>query len=386
MGNFLEKPVTDKRNFHGEGNSLRYGVGSMQGWRTEMEDAHFSKIGLGEGYENWSFFGIFDGHGGSTVSHYCAENLLKCIMATSEFSEGAIREAIIAGFQNLDSDLLKKPEFSSGEDKAGSTAICALINSTNIYIANLGDSRGILSKTSAQCFSTVDHKPINPPERERILSAGGTVVLQRLNGSLAVSRAVGDYQYKGDSKRPPARQLVSIEPDVYVLERDEENDEFLVLACDGIWDVMLNEDVCDYVRYLLSITSDLEYVVNHLIDTCLFKKSFDNMSVILITLAKAPKPSLSIIKRDESVNRKVGNLVRGIIGNHCDVDFKVILNVLEEEDIQDLPPGAGLSAKMSLVQQIYQELCPHEADKNFYIYRWNSIWHSVKFNGTTSCV
>lgn len=95
-------------------------------------------------------------------------------------------------------------------------------------------------------------------------------MIQRINGSLAVSRALGDYEYKNVEGRGPCEQLVSPEPEIFVRDRSE-NDEFLVLACDGVWDVMSNEDICNFIRSRLLITDDLEAITNQVVDTCLYK-------------------------------------------------------------------------------------------------------------------
>lgn len=100
----------------------------------------------------------------------------------------------------------------------------------------------------------------------------GRVMIQRINGSLAVSRALGDYEYKNVEGRGPCEQLVSPEPEIFVRDRDEK-DEFLVLACDGVWDVMSNEDICNFIRSRLLITDDLESITNQVVDTCLHKVS-----------------------------------------------------------------------------------------------------------------
>jgi len=71
------------------------------------------------------------------------------------------------------------PEMASGEDKSGSTAVCALISPSHIYIANCGDSRSVLCRNGQVMFSTQDHKPVNPAEKERIQNAGGSVMIQR---------------------------------------------------------------------------------------------------------------------------------------------------------------------------------------------------------------
>lgn len=273
MGAFLDKPKTEKHNEHGCGNGLRYGVASMQGWRVEMEDAHCAVTGLGEELQDWSFFAVFDGHAGARVSAHCADHLLECIVQTEEFRHDDVTKGIRSGFLHLDNRMRELPELASGEDKSGSTAVCALISPRQVYVANCGDSRAVLCRSGQPVFATRDHKPVLPSEKERIIRAGGSVMIQRVNGSLAVSRALGDFEYKNVEGRGPCEQLVSPEPEVSVMDRDEERDEFLVLACDGVWDVMSNEDLCDFVRSRLALTNDLENIANQVVDTCLYKVS-----------------------------------------------------------------------------------------------------------------
>lgn len=95
-------------------------------------------------------------------------------------------------------------------------------------------------------------------------------MIQRINGALAVSRALGDYEYKNVEGRGPCEQLVSPEPEIFVRDRSDQ-DEFLVLACDGVWDVMSNDDICHFIRSRLLITDDLEAITNQVVDTCLYK-------------------------------------------------------------------------------------------------------------------
>ena len=92
------------------------------------------------------------------------------------------------------------PEAKLSEDRSGSTVVCCFVYSTHIIIANLGDSRAVMysgrGHQSSVVMATLDHKPVLPKERERIINAGGYVMIQRINGSLAVSRALGDFDYK----------------------------------------------------------------------------------------------------------------------------------------------------------------------------------------------
>jgi len=281
MGAFLDKPKTDKHTETGSGNGLRFGLSSMQGWRVEMEDAHCAMIGLPGQLKDWSFFAVFDGHAGARVSAYCAEKLLEAIIGNDAFCgsdaetveepHDGIENGIKAGFLRLDEQLRGLPEVATGEDKSGSTAVCAMVSPNRVFFANCGDSRAAFSRGGEVLISTLDHKPGNPEEKKRIQDAGGSVMIQRVNGSLAVSRALGDFEYKNVPGRGPCEQLVSPEPEVFVQQREEATDEFLVLACDGIWDVMTNEELCDFVRDRMRLTDDLTEICNYVIDTCLSK-------------------------------------------------------------------------------------------------------------------
>ena len=290
MGAFLDKPKTEKHNESGSGNGLRFGLSSMQGWRVEMEDAHSAVIGLPVDHlKNWSFFAIFDGHAGARVSACCSVQLLEAIMSNEFFKVGisgndesggdgheasleSIKKGMTLGFLSLDDKIRASPEVVSGEDKSGSTAVCAVISPTHIFFGNCGDSRAVLSRDNRVSFRTLDHKPINPIEKERIQNAGGSVMIQRVNGSLAVSRALGDFEYKNVAGKGPCEQLVSPEPEVFAEVRTA-GDEFAVLACDGIWDVMSNDELCDFVRSRMRLTDNLQHLCNQVIDTCLYKVS-----------------------------------------------------------------------------------------------------------------
>ena len=119
-------------------------------------------------------------------------------------------------------------------------------------------------------FCTEDHRPHRPRERERIHDAGGTVRRRRVEGSLAVSRALGDFAFKQAPGRPPELQLVSAEPEVAALARQAE-DEFVLLASDGVWDALSGADLVGLVASRLRLGLALEQLCAQLLDTCLFK-------------------------------------------------------------------------------------------------------------------
>uniref|UniRef100_A0A8C6U0X4 protein-serine/threonine phosphatase n=1 Tax=Neogobius melanostomus TaxID=47308 RepID=A0A8C6U0X4_9GOBI len=316
MGAFLDKPKTEKHSAHGDGNGLRYGLSSMQGWRVEMEDAHTAVVGLPHGLADWSFFAVYDGHAGSRVANYCSGHLLEHILSggtdfgSNPCSVEGVKDGIRSGFLNIDEYMRSFSDLRQGLDRSGSTAVCVLLSPSHLYFINCGDSRAVLCRDGTVGFSTQDHKPNNPREKERIQKAGGSVMIQRVNGSLAVSRALGDYDYKCVDGKGPTEQLVSPEPEVCVLERVDEGDEFIVLACDGIWDVMSNEELCEFVRSRLMVCEDLEKICNAVVDTCLHKGSRDNMSVVLVCLPGAPKVSDEALKKEEELDKYLESRVQ----------------------------------------------------------------------------
>lgn len=273
MGAFLEKPKTEKVVNKGSGYQLEWGVSAMQGWRMEMEDAHTCETKLK--LDKWSFFAVFDGHAGPRVSEYCSKHLLQCIMDTipeDTHDEEKVSKKIKQGFLKIDEKLQREPLWAKGEDRGGTTAITCMISPRKLIWANCGDSRGLLCRANKLEYSTVDHKPVNEIERNRIEKAGGTVMMQRVNGSLAVSRALGDFDYKRATDRGPVEQLVSPEPEMHVMDRSDK-DQFLLLACDGVFDVMTNDEIIGFVLHHLQLETDLSKICSDLIDTCLNKVS-----------------------------------------------------------------------------------------------------------------
>ncbi|XP_034034611.1 protein phosphatase, Mg2+/Mn2+ dependent, 1Nb (putative) isoform X2 [Thalassophryne amazonica] len=214
---YLDHPVLDKLTEQGCGPwGLSYALGSIQGWRATMEDFHNCVPHLGGELNDWSFFAVFDGHAGSMVAQYCSQHLLGHILSTGgmgpEDNPEKVKGCIIEGFLQADKHLHAVAR-QEGWERGGTTVVATLISPYYIYFANCGDSRAMLCRSGQVCFSTEDHKPFSPLEKERIENAGGSVSLQRINGSLAVSRALGDFSYKGAEARSPNQQMVSPEPE-----------------------------------------------------------------------------------------------------------------------------------------------------------------------------
>ncbi|KER29864.1 hypothetical protein T265_03563 [Opisthorchis viverrini] len=137
-------------------------------------------------------------------------------------------------------------------------------------------------------LATEDHKPYLPIERKLLSEAGSHVVLSRVNGSLAVSRSLIDFEYKQVYSRGATEKHVSPEPDVRVVERKPDRDQVLVLACDGIRDVFENDALVTYVLQRPRCVPNLDEVCKEILDTSLHKGSEDNTSVLLIALDGYP--------------------------------------------------------------------------------------------------
>ncbi|XP_078735000.1 protein phosphatase 1A-like [Lampetra fluviatilis] len=285
---------------------------------------------------------------------------------SDELSVSSVKTGIRTGFLQIDERMRAFSELRNGTDRSGSTAVALLASPRRLYFINCGDSRGVLSRGGRVHLSTEDHKPCNPREKERIQNAGGSVMIQRVNGSLAVSRALGDFDYKCVDGKGPTEQLVSPEPEVYALERDGALDEFVVLACDGVWDVVGNEELCALVRSRLLLTDDLEAVCNHVLDTCLYKGSRDNMSVVLVTFPGAPKPCPEAIKREAELDAYLEAKVEEILEKHGMEgmpDLLYVMRTMATEPIPNLPPGGGLASKRGVIEAAYNRLNPYKEEE-----------------------
>uniref|UniRef100_H3D2M5 Protein phosphatase 1B n=1 Tax=Tetraodon nigroviridis TaxID=99883 RepID=H3D2M5_TETNG len=375
---YLDRPVLDKLAEEGCARwGLTYALASMQGWRSNMEDFHNCVPQLGGQLADWNFFAVFDGHAGSTVAQFCSQHLLGHILATAQRGAGAstsggigpeddpekVKAAIAQGFLQTDKHLHSVAR-REGWERGGSTVVAALISPYSIYFANCGDSRAVLCRSGQVCFSTEDHKPYSPLEKERIESAGGSVTIQRINGSLAVSRALGDFSYKGAENRTPSQQMVSPEPEVCVVERSPA-DEFLVLACDGVWDTISNEELCAFVHNRLQVCTDLRDVCTQVIDLCLYKGSLDNISIILLCFPGAPQLSAEALHQEaelEDLLEAKVEIYEELCARGEDPDLLSVLTVLASGDIPGLPPGGGIQSKRNcIISAYYQQRETHKA-------------------------
>ncbi|XP_050680774.1 uncharacterized protein LOC126976470 isoform X2 [Leptidea sinapis] len=173
---------------------------------------------------------------------------------------------------------------------SGCTAVVALLRGNELYVANAGDSRCIICREGKAIDMSIDHKPEDTPELERITKAGGKVSGDgRINGGLNLSRAIGDHSYKQNKELGPTEQMITALPDVKTLTIEKEKDQFMVLACDGIWNFMSSQDVCDFIIPRLAEGRErLSQICEEMFDHCLAPSTVgdgtgcDNMTAIIV--------------------------------------------------------------------------------------------------------
>lgn len=235
--------------------------------RHEMEDFHVAEFRKVQS-RDLGLFAIYDGHSGHSVAHYLQRNLFDNILNEPGFWEDPVA-AIMKAYHRTDATILDKaPDLGSG----GSTAVTAiLIDGNRLLVANVGDSRAVLCRQGTAVQLSIDHEP--SIERKAIETKGGFVSripgdVPRVDGQLAVARAFGDKSLKVH---------LSSDPDV----REEwvcAGDEFLIIASDGIWKVVDNQEAVD----LISKIKDPKAAAKQLTDEALGRRSKDDISCIVV--------------------------------------------------------------------------------------------------------
>lgn len=217
--------------------TLKGGHCTILGKRPSNEDAHVLEHFERDGHK-FMLAAVFDGHAGDLAAKYCAEHFKDTLVAQECFKSQP-QKAMKNAFIEMDASFCQKYQ------QSGCTATAMLFEEgaeNCIVTANAGDAR-IIFRTNQLKQATLDHKPSSPAEKKRIEEAGSFVTVifgvARVAGQLAVSRAIGDYDYKQFG--------VTAEPDTYTFA-DLDDMQYIVLACDGLYDVLTNEDIDYAVR------------------------------------------------------------------------------------------------------------------------------------------
>ncbi|KAI0355645.1 protein serine/threonine phosphatase 2C [Trametes cingulata] len=303
-------------------------VSAAQGTRPTMEDTHTIVVPFA-GIHGQGLFGVFDGHGGKEASQWCKENYARCLLsALQENESGKVTDALNKSFREVDKNLEQMWAQSGGEVHSGSTAVVAFIRVEDekgqqsfapsnyeplgvavpeesedgksaggtgsvktrsqsdkvfvppgevrrvLYTANVGDARGVLCQGGKAVRLTYDDKASDKKEAQRIEKAGGLILEGRVDGVLIPTRALGDA---------PLNQYVTSSPHTVEIELGEK-DEFLILACDGLWDVLKDQEAVDLVRGVQDSMEAAELLVNE----ALGRHTQDNVTVLVVRLRDPP--------------------------------------------------------------------------------------------------
>eukprot|EP01059_Diplonema_ambulator_P035472 TRINITY_DN8352_c1_g1_i1.p1 TRINITY_DN8352_c1_g1~~TRINITY_DN8352_c1_g1_i1.p1 ORF type:complete len:455 (+),score=101.71 TRINITY_DN8352_c1_g1_i1:76-1440(+) len=288
-GSYLDEPITDKTLVITPLNSSEtlldgtIATTSMQGWRISNEDCHYVHVD-----KDYIVTCVLDGHGGARVAKFVEQCLRESVpkMLKAVREGGDLKERLETLFEEVDAMVEEgvKPDFSGA---MGTTMNLLVIGKDGYTVANAGDSRTILCTDGGVVRLSEDHKPTSEQEQARVEKAGGRVSEGRVEGILAVSRALGDFDFKQAGSLPPSEQAVTAFPDVETHPRSP-GDRFILQACDGIFDCFTDEELRSLVTEKLEKNIPPGEIVTALCDACLSPTitdsgiGTDNMSVHLI--------------------------------------------------------------------------------------------------------
>eukprot|EP00775_Hariotina_reticulata_P007477 gene7477-7686_t len=307
-----------------------------------MEDAHLLDLNIDD--KCTALFGVFDGHAGREVAGYCASHMREALVAAPAFQCGDLEKGLAQAFLHLEHsmndpsaqlelyclahgisisegvsqpDIVSKARDYGQKDKetgrylgphAGATACVAVVQGDKLSVASVGDSRCVLSDSGMAVALTRDHKASDPQEARRVMQAGLSIFRNRViadRSSLAMTRSMGDAKYK-QMHLPPNKQAVSPIPETASVPVDVAGGaaagspaadqmgvaDFMILACDGLWDSMSNQQAVTFLQVALSKGLSLEQAALALIDEALAADSVtpptrDNVTVLLVQFAPA---------------------------------------------------------------------------------------------------
>jgi protein phosphatase len=248
MSPFLSEPATDVSTETKSSATFVSAMAEMQGWRKNMEDAHLMELDFANKGAT-GLFGVFDGHAGKEAAIQCAAQLPD--MMRKFYAEATAEERQAGDYFHKSFAMMDVALRQGIEDNSGCTAVVCVADAKLVVCGSVGDSRAVLCRGNGRAVVLADdHKPENPEEAARIRAAGGTVENNRVNGNLAMSRAMGDFVYKEQPTRGLDEQQVTAIPDVKTAAR-QPDDQFLIICCDGIFDVLTNQDLCTLVSELI---------------------------------------------------------------------------------------------------------------------------------------
>ncbi len=291
---------------------LNVGVFSHQGEKFSQEDT-YAVFGKGE------FSCVCDGHGGIEAARIANEWLPNAFLkhlAMSKGSDLSKEKAFKAAIQEVEKRIVE----DDANEKSGSTLVAAYVGKNNFHLAWVGDSRIVCGSDQGITASTQDHNIKSALEKERVLKAGSTIYREmrrdrsvigpwRVRG-LVPTRTLGDafakkdsgknlrvhsrpghvLQCESDLKELHSSIIIKVKPNQIIAEPDylkvpiDEKSPFIVLASDGLWDVMTNEEVMQQIDALAGAGLSMDCIAKALVNNAQMKGSFDNITVIVLDI------------------------------------------------------------------------------------------------------
>ena len=307
-----------------------------------------------------SFFAIYDGHGGKNCAEYLRDNLHNFICNDINFPNN-ISESIKNGFLKAENDFLNNYALNSYNnnisDRSGSCAVIILIVDNKVYIANVGDSRCIMSTHNGKNLReiTIDHKPNEKNEKNRIIKNGGKVYqsqtpINNINnnnnnnnqiligpyrvfpGRLSVSRTIGDIEAK-NIKFGGNPNVIIPNPEIYVFDLINDDIDYFILGCDGIFDQINNLDIFNSVWMIinhffkngLNVHNICGKVVDFVLKCAMARKSFDNVTCLIVAFKDFGKLNVNF---DNNGNKNENNFLINNVKNWSDFEKKEEKNVV----------------------------------------------------------
>ncbi|KAG2260916.1 hypothetical protein Bca52824_080210 [Brassica carinata] len=278
--------------------TIRSGSYADIGPKRYMEDEHIcvddlsSQLGcLFQLPKPSAFYAVFDGHGGSEAATYVKQNAIRLLFEDDNFPQTSevnsvyveeVKSSLRNAFLQADLALAEDCSISSS---SGTTALAALISGRLLMVANAGDCRAVLCRKGKAIEMSHDHRPINLPERRRVEASGGVIEDGYLNGELSVTRALGDWDMKRTPDGSKSSPLIS-EPEIKQITLTED-DEFLVIGCDGIWDVLTSQEAVSIVKRGLNRHDDPTRCARELVMEALRLNTFDNLTAVVVCFVTA---------------------------------------------------------------------------------------------------
>ncbi|MED6222507.1 hypothetical protein PIB30_065111 [Stylosanthes scabra] len=270
-----------------------------------MEDTHICIGDLAKrfGYNNnllsqeaVSFYGVFDGHGGKSAAQFVRDHLPRVIVEDADFPL-ELEKVVTKSFLDTDAEL--KAYSLESSLSSGTTALTAIIFGRSLLVANAGDCRAVLSRHGAAIEMSKDHRPYCIKERKRIESLGGFIDDGYLNGQLGVTRALGDWHLEGMKETGGGGGggggggPLSAEPELKLMTLSKE-DEFLIIASDGIWDVFRSQNAVDFARRRLQEHNDVKQCCKQIVEEAIKRGATDNLTVVMVCFQSDPPPPVVV--------------------------------------------------------------------------------------------